>query len=331
MGFQKTPKIETPYINLQSDFGFKRAFGTVQFRKALLQFLDAALGNEIKVTDVRFHDKEMLPASEAGKRIVYDIYCTMNVASGDSSLKSRHMDRSKREAPVTHHFILEMQNVYEPPFEERIFYYASKLVADQGSRGWNYDLDPVITIAITDFDFAFLSKRLVQDFRLAEKETGEVLTKKLRLLFFSLRQVPARWEDCENELQRQLFIIKNMENLDKNSAPYREGKYDELFRAAESERISAEDIVPYSQSLERLRSYQAGIEYAAEQSWYKGREKGRSEGITEGMAKGMAEGMAKGIASMIQSMYKNDMPVSMIATIANVSEDEVRKIIGIKE
>lgn len=34
-------KITTPYINLKSDFGFKRAFGTKRFRKALLLFLDA--------------------------------------------------------------------------------------------------------------------------------------------------------------------------------------------------------------------------------------------------------------------------------------------------
>ncbi|MDE6005954.1 MAG: Rpn family recombination-promoting nuclease/putative transposase [Muribaculaceae bacterium] len=316
MDVNNAPKIETPYINLQSDFGFKRAFGTVEFRNALLQFLDAALGVEIKVSDVKFHDKEMLPASEGGKRIVYDIYCTMSVPSGESSLKPCHLERNRREEPVTHHFILEMQNVYEPPFEERIFYYASKLVADQGKRGWSYDLDPVITIAITDFDFAFLSKRLVQDFRLTERNTGEVLTEKLRLLFFSLRQVPERWENCQSELQRLLFIIKNMENLDKNSAPYKDGKYEELFRAAESDQIAAEDVVPYSQSVERLRAYQAGIDYATEQSWVSGVEKGR------------AEGRAEGISSMIKNMYSNHMTVEAIAKIANISESEVIRIIG---
>ncbi|MDE6009963.1 MAG: Rpn family recombination-promoting nuclease/putative transposase [Muribaculaceae bacterium] len=36
-------KIPTPFISLQSDFGFKRAFGTERFRSALPLFLDALL------------------------------------------------------------------------------------------------------------------------------------------------------------------------------------------------------------------------------------------------------------------------------------------------
>lgn len=155
MDVKNVPKIETAYINLQSDFGFKRAFGTVEFRNALLQFLDAALGDEIKVSDVKFHNKEMLPASE-------------------------------------------------------------------------------------------------------------------------------------------------------------DGKYEELFRAAESDQIAAEDVVPYSQSVERLRAYQAGIDYATEQSWVSGVEKGRAEGIS----------------SMIKSMYSNHMTVEAIAKIANISESEVKRIIS---
>ena len=38
MEVQDKPKITTPYINLQSDYGFKRLFGTEEFRGALLQF-----------------------------------------------------------------------------------------------------------------------------------------------------------------------------------------------------------------------------------------------------------------------------------------------------
>ena len=336
-------KITTTFISLQSDFGFKRAFGTERFRSALLLFLDSLLGDEMKVTDVRFHDKEVLPSSESGKRIVYDVYCTMEVPAGESALKQGHLIKSVNMQPVTHHFILEMQNVYEPPFEDRMLYYAAKSIADQGTRGWNYDLDPVILVAVTDFDFPFLKGRMLRDFRVSDRYTNEVLTRKLRMLFLSLRQVPEKWEDCKTHLQRILFLIKNMDKLDKNSAPYVEGGYEKLFEAAESSHMAAEDVVLYSQSLERLNAYRAGIDYAAEQSWASGLEKGRTEGLqkgrAEGLQKGRAEGLQKGRAEGLQkgraeaemeiarNMLKAGISKELISSTTGLTIDQIEKLI----
>ena len=318
MAIENTETIKTPFINLQSDFGFKRAFGSERFRSTLIKFLGAVLGDEITVTDVRFHDKEILPSSADGKRIVYDIYCTMDVPSDKTGFSSNYPRLTVSEAPVSHHFILEMQNIYEPPFEERMVYYAFKLVAEQGKRGWNYEIDPVISIAVTDFDFSFLSKRILQDFQLRERETGEILTRKIRMLFLSLRQVPERWEECENELQRQLYLIKNMENLDKNSAPYKEGGYEELFDAAESASIVGEEMVRYSESLDRLRSYQAGVDYASERS--------RLEGIQEGIEKGKKEGLKAGKEQIAVRMIKSGMPDMMIFNITELPLEKIREL-----
>ena len=73
-----------------------------------------------------------------------------------------------------------------------------------------------------------------------------------------------------------------MDKLDKTSKPYLEGGYEKIFEAAESNRLVAEDVVLYSQSLDRIRAYQAGIDYAAEQSMEKGIEKGMEKGIEIG-------------------------------------------------
>lgn len=51
------------------------------------------------------------------------------------------------------------------------------------------------------------------------------------------------WDDCKTELERRLYLIKNMENLNKNSKPYLTGEYDEMFNAAEMASMAAEDIV----------------------------------------------------------------------------------------
>ena len=109
----KTAIISTPYINLQSDYGFKRAFGTEKFKKALIRLLDVALGNEIAVKEVHYHNKEVIPNEEDGKRILYDVYCTVKTTRGESSFFPRDSrNDEKKGAEALHHFILEMQNIY---------------------------------------------------------------------------------------------------------------------------------------------------------------------------------------------------------------------------
>ena len=49
---KSTPVITTEFINLQSDYGFKRAFGTPEFQNNVIMLLDAALGSDINVTRI---------------------------------------------------------------------------------------------------------------------------------------------------------------------------------------------------------------------------------------------------------------------------------------
>ncbi|MDE7413017.1 MAG: PD-(D/E)XK nuclease family transposase [Muribaculaceae bacterium] len=295
------PIIKTPFINLQSDFGFKRAFGSKKFKKVVIKFIRAAMGDEINIKrvvphELNYHDKEILPSIEKGKRILYDVYFTLNIPKDNSGLKSYHIQKEEREMDIEHHFIFEMQNVYSPPLEDRMAYYAFKSVTEQGKTGWNYDLNPVILICLTDFDFPHLSKRLIHDFELREKETGEILTRKLRILFYSLKHVANEWEKCENDLERQLFLIKNMDKMDKNSKPYIEGGYKEYFEAAESDNIVGEEAVAYSQSLEHLQEVQAGLDFRYDQGYAIGEQRGMAIGKQEGIAIGKQEGIAIGEA-----------------------------------
>lgn len=251
---------------------------------------------------MNFHNKELLGAEETGKRIIYDIYCTMKVPPGKSAFKSAHLHRDKKDKDVPHHFILEMQNVYEAPFEDRMLYYASRLISSQGETGWKYDLDPVISMTVTDFDFSFLTPRVVQDFRVTEQSTGEVLTSKFRMLFFSLKQVPDEWDKCKDEVERLLYLIKNMENLDKNARPYIEGGYEDMFDAAESSGIAAEDVVPYSRSLTRLREIQFNLDLRYD------------------------EGVEYGRVNVARNMLRMNMDDDTIAYVTKLSPERIQEL-----
>ena len=303
-------EITSTFINIRTDYGFKRIFGTPKNKKILIRFLNALLGDGVRILDVVYHDKEVLAADDDGKRIVYDIYCT---SQNDE-----------------HHFILEMQNVYEPPFEERLLYYISKAISGQGSKGWDYTLQPVISVAITNFDFRHISKKLIHDMRMADVSTGDILTDKIRILLCSLKQIEKRtWRECTTEIERMLYLIKNMEKMDKNSEIYRSKEYEDLFDAAEASSLANEDVVAYSNSLQKLRASEAGIEYARRESYSEGEshgfERGLEQGVKQGLEQGVKQGIEQGVKQGIMEGLEQERRIIALNMIAMGVSDEIIK------
>ncbi|MBD5184949.1 MAG: Rpn family recombination-promoting nuclease/putative transposase [Bacteroidales bacterium] len=303
-------KIQSEFLNMQADFTFKRVFGSEMNKHILIRFLNALFDGKLFIKDVTFHDKEKLPSSPKGKRIVYDVYCTAPSSKMDSAFFPAIQKKGdNKNDSRDHHFILEMQNIYTPPFEERIVFYACKMISEQGKSGWDYELDPVFAIAITDFNFSHLSPKLIRDVMLIDRETKEPLTDKVHILLCSLKELPEKWEDCKTELEEMLFLIKNMDKMDTMSLAYIEGKYAEVFEAARSTNLKDTETIAYSQSLDKLNETIAGFRYAKE------------EGIKLGKAEGRAEGKAEGRAETLQEKAQQ-------AKEMGLSDDIIKRLFG---
>ena len=314
--------IQTEYINIQTDFGFKHVFGNIKNKTALVRFLNALFDGKLTVTDVVYHDKEILPSDEKGKRIIYDVYCTTPVSRKNSPFYPDTQAKDEEAAFRDHHFILEMQNIYTPPFEERMTYYASKMVAGQGKAGWNYELEPVFAVAITDFNISQLSPKLVRDVMFADRISGEPLTDKVHIILCSLKEVPDKWENCRTEMEYLLFLIKNIEHMDSTSLAYREGRFSEIFEAARSSRLKEDEKVAYSQSLDKLRDTQAGIQFAADQA----RNEGREEGREEGRAEGREEGRAEGLSFVAENLLRQGLDLDFVAKATGLAIERIKAI-----
>lgn len=318
-----TYKITTEYINLQTDFGFKHVFGSLANKRILIRFINSLFDGKISVTDIDYHDKEILPSAKNGKRIVYDVYCTSNIQRSDSLFFPAYQTNGfQGETKTDHHFILEMQNIYNPPFEERITYYTCKMVASQGKPGWEYDLEPVFAVVLTDFNFNHLTPCLVHDIVLADRETGELLTDKVHIMFCSLKEVPGEWVDCRTELEQILFLIKNIDKMDNTSLAYIEGKYADMFEAAKSNSLKKDEIVRYSESLEYFRDVKAGIRFAAENASKEARQKA----LAEGRAEGLAEGRADANRQNARRMLELGMAPELISTVTGITVDEIKSL-----
>ncbi|MDE6792258.1 MAG: Rpn family recombination-promoting nuclease/putative transposase [Muribaculaceae bacterium] len=318
--------IKTEFINLQTDFGFKHVFGSLKHKSLLIRFLNALFKDLLTVNDVTYHDKEILPAEEKGKRIVYDVYCTSKSKRKDSLLfPSNQLSSDKGDAETDYHFILEMQNIYSPPFEERMVYYVSQMVSRQGRAGWDYTLDPVFAVAVLDFNFSHLRPKLIRRVMLSDTDSGERLTEKVRIVFCSLPQLPKVWEECRTEIEQMLYLIKNMESMDRKSKAYTEGNYTEMFDAARSSELREEEVVYYSQSLEKLRETQRGIEYAAEEAARVAAEKAERKGIAKGRAEGRAEGRNETLREIVRFMLEQHADIDFISNTTGLSKEDIQK------
>lgn len=102
------------FINPFTDVGFKRIFGQEINKDLLIDFLNGLLEGEKHIVDIRFLDKEVLPAFAQDRGVIYDVYCTNE--SGEQ-------------------FIVEMQNRPQVNFRERALYYLSRAVACRGASG----------------------------------------------------------------------------------------------------------------------------------------------------------------------------------------------------
>ena len=248
--------LDRDFIRLLTDFGFKRVFGSKERSGILKRFLNALFEGEKHITKVEYRDKELLPEHERGKKILFDIYCTTD--KGDN-------------------FIIEMQQEESENFSDRMLFYVCRAIASQGVRGLEYVLDPVYCIVLANFNMSGMSVSLIKDMVIMERVSHEVYTENLRMIFLSLPEVPEEWDECETELLRLLYLIKNMEDLTKASKPYLSGEYEDIFTASSTGMLSNEEAVAYSQSYYKDIDNQSAVQFAAKRN----REEGRLEGAME--------------------------------------------------
>ncbi len=278
------------FIKLRSDYGFKRAFASEEHSEVLKKFLNALFEGEMEVTDITFQNKEVLPADPNGKRLFYDAYCTTSTG---------------------YHFVVEMQQKQSKLFGKRMVFYISSCIFRQGVVGRSYEFEPVYLIVITDFDMKPFEKRLINEVVLMEKKTHIVFSEDFRIYFLSLAQVSSEWDNCKTELEKRLYLIKNMENLNKKSKPYLSGEFEEMFDASEIASMAQEDIVEYRNSILMEMEKQSELNFAKE------------EGLMIGKEEGIKIGEEKGKMEVALQMKKKGMSLGDIMLFTGLTKEQI--------
>lgn len=103
--------------------------------------------------------------------------------------------------------------------------------------------------------------------------------------------------------------------MDKNSEPYRSGKYSDMFDASECENMACEEVVEYSKSYYKMIDDMAAMEYSKQEA--------RAEGLKEGRAEGLREGRSEGFIEAAQKLLKSGMSREFICETLGMTPKEL--------
>lgn len=275
---QKKQRNMGKFINPFTDVGFKRIFGQEVSKDLLLSFLNTLLEGERIITDLQFLDKEQLPETDIDRGLIYDIYCTT--------------DTGER-------IVVEMQNRAQAYFKDRALLYLSKAIVGQSKRGIEgkrYALSAVYGVFFMNFSEAPFKDEFRTDVGILNMKTKEMFSDKMRMIFLQLPLFNKEYDECESFFEKWIYVLKNMEILDRMPWAAQYAAFQRLAEICEVEALTPAERERYEESIKVYRDNLAIIERAAEEGRAEGHAKGLAEGRAEGHAEGLAEGHAEGLA-----------------------------------
>jgi len=89
------------YIDIFTDFGFKKIFGTEPNKQLLIDFLNTLIKDRGKIISLTYLKNEQLGRSEVDRKAIFDVYC--------------ESERGEK-------FIVELQKAKQNYFRDRALY-----------------------------------------------------------------------------------------------------------------------------------------------------------------------------------------------------------------
>lgn len=251
------------YINLFTDFGFKRVFGEEANKDLLMDFLNQILPENYTIQDLNFSKNEHLGKAVEDRKAIFDIYC-----------KS-----SKGE-----HFVVELQKARQDYFKDRSVYYSSFPIQEMAEKGeWDFKLSPVFTIGILNFTFKDHQddKETIRHHIQLKDQNCKVFYEKLHFIYLELPKFNKKLSECKTRYDKWLWIFKNLPGLDDIPVDLKEDIFIKLFQISEVANFGEKEQAAYQQSLKYLRDMHNVLNTARKEGEQVGMEKGERKKAIE--------------------------------------------------
>jgi len=330
--------ITSTYINPFTDYGFKKLFGEEGSKPQLISFINAflELDKKAKIVDLEFKNLEKLGISKRDRKTIFDIYC---------------IDEDGK------HILVELQRAEQTYFKDRMIYYSSILVQEQGLKGarfdgkalnkkkeprkvsWNYKLDEVYCIGILDFEFRDSNNdNYLHNIKLKD-QNNEVFYDKLNYVFVEMPKFTKTEDELETYLDKWFYFLNNLDSLDEIPKIFNDDKViKDAFNKAEFVNMDKKDQNKYLASLKEYRDWYAVLNTAENKGIEKGLEEAK-EKIEEAQKrekeaqkrekeaqKEKEETLDKQKKAILR-FYKKGFSIKELAEDFGMTKEELRKIV----
>lgn len=294
------------FIDLRTDFGFKRCF---EDEKVMRKFLNIMIGNEYgHIKKVTFENVEHTKHRKEQRGVTFDLRCKLD--NGDNVL-------------------VEMQNYGHRFFLTRANYYLYNLMEKHLEKGvvWSErqkDIPHLIGIFILGVPMEGLSEVITQTAE-CDLNTQQIIWDRMRKYFISLPNFSLEKGREPSAKEIWLQTIKNLGNM-VNFDP-------KLYKRADAELKALIDKARVSAlTEEEYQRYEAELKILSDQGTAEtyGYDRGKAEGIAIGKEEGISIGKEEGIHEeairTAQVMIAEGLSIDLILQITRLTREEINAL-----
>jgi predicted transposase/invertase (TIGR01784 family) len=293
--------ITEKYINLFTDFGFKKLFGEENSKAYLIAFLNTLLPEKHHITELTYTKNEQLGSTPADRKAIFDLHCK----------------NDKDE-----YFIVELQKAKQNYFKERSIYYATFPIQQQAQKGeWDFKLQAVYTIGILDFEFdedkQEVEKEVVHRVQLKDQH-NKVFYDKCTFIYLTLPHFNKTADELETEQEKWFYLFKNLHKLDAIPAKLQQALFVDFFEKAQIAHFTPQEREAYEESAKYYRDLKNVIDTAAMEA--------REEGKQEGIELGKQEGEKVKALEIARNMLNSGLEIVLIVQLTGLPENDIEAL-----
>ena len=292
--------LQERYVNLLTDFGFKRVFGSEPNKQLLLDFVNTLLPRHHKIRSLSYKSTENLGSTPVDRKAIFDIYC---------------------QAENGERFIVEIQKAKQNFFKDRSIFYASFPIQEQALKGeWNFQLAPVYSIGILDFIFDDHKEEdiLIHTVELKDQQCN-LFYDKLKFIYVELPKFNKTLKQLVSHQDKWLYLLRHLPDLEEQPPPFQDPVFLQLFEVAEIANFSPAEQDSYQSSLKYYRDMNNVIDTS--------RQEGIEQGIAQGIAQGIEQGRQAEKVRIAQSLLET-LPIETIRQITGLTVEEIAQLQG---
>ena len=160
------------------------------------------------------------------------------------------------------------------------------------------------------------------DVKLADIATNRVFYDKLTFIYLEMPKFKKSLEVLTTRFDKWLYVIRNLNRLERIPDTLREQVFEQLFDTAEIARFTPDQVRSYEKSLKYYRDMKNSLDTAFDE----GKAEGKKEGREEGRAAGREEGEQQKEREVVINGLAQGLDDKVIAALTGLSVEKIEEI-----